>query len=162
ASQQVGRWCAVVRSAGLQPCRPGQRGVRSPGRRGRQCCGRRAQWHADAAILVLLRRLRIQLTGQRTVRFFAGTRSGSCMTSELKSDPSKPPLAEAARIGKAPQPSRSSRGQIWTVNFRVLIWTAVILAVSAPALYFWHEYQLQRQTLALFERAQALHDKEKW
>ncbi len=44
----------------------------------------------------------------------------------------------------------------WTINVRLLFWTAAVLVVVAPAVYGLRTFNVRRNAVALFERAEAL------
>ncbi len=56
----------------------------------------------------------------------------------------------------------AERRRRWQVNTRRLVRTGVLVVILAPAGYFWHAYQVQRNANALLERAAERESAEDW
>jgi tetratricopeptide (TPR) repeat protein len=84
------------------------------------------------------------------------------MTADSNENLLATPRANGPETGSAdPVPSREPV-RIWRINVRLLLGTILAVALAAPCLYFWHQYQVGRQATALMDRAQKLFDEEDW
>jgi len=59
------------------------------------------------------------------------------------------------------KPHRVAGGQR-VVNWPLLLGTVAVLVVVAPALWFWHHYQLQRSASVYLQRANQLEETQEW
>src|SRR5688572_6271027 len=80
-------------------------------------------------------------------------------TKAANSDNRQPTASGASTMRERPLKRRRDG---WALNLRLLIGTAAILAVSVPAGYQWHDYQVSRNASVFLARA-AEHEKDgKW
>ncbi|HVA45510.1 MAG TPA: tetratricopeptide repeat protein [Pirellulales bacterium] len=81
------------------------------------------------------------------------------MTTDSKVEVQKRLKATAPRPATA---AKARSGKRWVLNFRLLGVTAAVLAVVAPALYFWHAYQVERNASALLALAGRHEERDEW
>lgn len=83
------------------------------------------------------------------------------MTTEARTaDAAPPPFPRREPVAAGKDRPGGSKA-VWRFNVPLLLWTFVIVAVAAPAIHFWRNFQIDRQASAIFDRAQTLHDEGK-
>lgn len=68
--------------------------------------------------------------------------------------------APVMELDSAPKAPRAATA--WRLNWRWLVGSGIVVAVCAPAGYFWHAYQVSRQAYAMRDRADRLANEERW
>ena len=80
--------------------------------------------------------------------------------------PEMPVSSSPASVGvealPAPRADRPDVLQTWHINLRLLLVTAVVVAVVAPSLFLWYRFQVSRNAAAILDRARALYEKKDW
>jgi len=73
-----------------------------------------------------------------------------------------PPAKAETATAPGKQPAGESRVTRRVLNVKLLIASVVFLVVSAPSVYFWHQFQLERLTTTLLTRVEELVEEEQW
>jgi tetratricopeptide (TPR) repeat protein len=76
-----------------------------------------------------------------------------------------PNVASTSTTAARPASSRPDRPAViyaWRINMRLLVWSLLVAGALAPALYFWHQFQVRRHVAAVLDRARLLYQKEEW
>lgn len=72
------------------------------------------------------------------------------------------PRERAGAQAPIPTTRRPRSSQEWRLNRSLVLVSLAVGAVAAPIVYFWHGFQVRRQSTAIFARAMQLHEREDW